>query len=405
MHKLLQINVVANWGSTGKIAEEIGLTAIKEGWDSYIAYGRNVRPSKSKLVKIGTYFDIKWHGLITRLFDKHGLSSKKATRVLIQQIEIIKPSIIHLHNIHGYYINYQLLFEYLSNTNIPIVWTLHDCWVMTGHCSHFEIIKCNKWKNECYKCPQKNKYPESLLFDRSKKNYRDKKVSFNSVNNLTFVAVSEWIEGLLKESFVSSYPSHIIHNGINTEIFKPSNNKSIIINKINTNGTFIIIGVSGIWNENKGLYDFYKLSMYLDDDTRIILVGLNKKQINSLPPRIIGIERTENINELSELYSCADLFINPTYSDTFPTTNLEALSCGTPVVTYRTGGSIEAITAETGFIVEQGCIDGLIEAINIVKKNGKTYYSEACRKRAIDFFRKEDKFREYINLYKSLIQK
>lgn len=194
--KLLQINSIVNSGSTGRIAEEIGQTAIKAGWDSYIAYARKYGSSNSKLIKIGNNIDIKMHGLKTRMFDKHGLASKNATRNFITEIEKIKPDIIHLHNIHGYYINIEILFKYLKYSNIPIVWTLHDCWPITGHCTHFAFIGCEKWKSQCNNCPQKNSYPSSWLFDRSEKNFNLKKELFTSLPNLTLVPVSKWLAGI-----------------------------------------------------------------------------------------------------------------------------------------------------------------------------------------------------------------
>jgi putative colanic acid biosynthesis glycosyltransferase len=222
MKKLLQINSVINSGSTGRIAEEIGQTAIDTGWESYIAYGRNERPSSSKLIKIGTDKDIKLHGLQTRLFDRHGLGSKGATTDFIRQIEKIGPDIVHLHNIHGYYINMEVLFHYLKKVNIPVVWTFHDCWPITGHCSHFTFVGCEKWKTQCYNCPQKTGYPASYLIDRSKKNFILKKELFNSLSNLTLVPVSQWLSGILKESFLQNYSIKVINNGVNTEVFRPS---------------------------------------------------------------------------------------------------------------------------------------------------------------------------------------
>jgi putative colanic acid biosynthesis glycosyltransferase len=228
MKKLLQINSVINSGSTGRIAEEIGQTAIDTGWESYIAYGRNERPSSSKLIKIGTDKDIKLHGLQTRLFDRHGLDSKGATTDFIRQIEKIDPDIVHLHNIHGYYINMEVLFHYLKKVNIPVVWTFHDCWPITGHCSHFTFVGCEKWKTQCYNCPQKTGYPASYLIDRSKKNFILKKELFNSLSNLTLVPVSQWLSGILKESFLQNYSIKVINNGVNTEVSDFRNKHGLI---------------------------------------------------------------------------------------------------------------------------------------------------------------------------------
>ena len=401
-HRLLQINSVVNSGSTGRIAEEIGQTAIAAGWKSYIAYGRNDRPSQSELIKIGNDWDIKMHGFQTRLFDRHGLGSRSATKELVEKINKISPDIIHLHNIHGYYINIEILFNYLQNSNIPVVWTFHDCWPITGHCAHFTFVGCEKWKTHCNNCPQQKNYPSSWIVDRSEKNFQLKKELFTSLPNLTLVPVSKWLSGILEESYLQHYPLNVIHNGINTEVFKLSADNDFRI-KYHLENKFILLGVATSWGSKKGLYDFIELSKLLKTDYQIVLVGLTKKQIEQLPDNILGMERTESVKELAEIYSASDVFVNPTYEDSFPTTNLESLACGTPVITYKTGGSPEAIDELTGIVVEQGNIGKLIDAINKVKDKGKQSYSEACVNRAQRLYKKEDRYQEYIDLYGSLL--
>lgn len=402
MPTILQINSVVNSGSTGRIAEEIGQTAIAAGWMSFIAYGRNDRPSQSELIKIGNDWDIKIHGIQTRLFDRHGLGSRSATKELIGKIKEISPDIIHLHNIHGYYINIEILFKYLRKTNIPVVWTFHDCWPITGHCAHFTFVGCKKWKTQCSNCPQKENYPSSWLVDRSEKNFHLKKELFTSLSNLTLVPVSKWLSGILKESYLQHYPMNVIHNGINTEVFKPSEDNVFRI-KYRLENKFILLGVATSWGSKKGLHDFIELGKLLKTDYQIVLVGLTKKQIEQLPDNILGIERTESVKELAEIYSESDVFVNPTYEDSFPTTNLESLACGTPVITYKTGGSPEAIDELTGIVVEQGNIAKLIDAIDKVKDKGKQSYSDACVNRAHRLYKKEDRYQEYIDLYESLL--
>lgn len=398
--KILQINVTVNWGSTGRIAEEIGQTAIIKGLDSYIAYGRYCNKSKSKVLKIGTDKDIYIHYLQTRLFDRQGLSSQKSTHQLIDEIMRIKPDIVHLHNIHGYYLNYPILFNFLSRTNIPIVWTLHDCWSFTGHCSHYSFAGCKRWRTLCHDCPQKGEYPNSWFMDRSEQNFRDKLRSFTSVKNLTLVPVSEWLAGEVRQSFLKKYPIKVIHNGIDTEIFSP---KQVNKSELGIDGKFIILGVASIWSTRKGLADFIQLRKILADDFLIVLIGVDLKQIKSLPEGIIGIKRTNSIQDLARYYSVADVFLNPTWEDNFPTTNLEALACGTPVITYCTGGSAEAIDESTGFIVEQGDLEDVANKIDIIKRFGKDKYMLKCCKRAIDLFDKRNRYDEYIQLYEKLV--
>ena len=406
MPTLLQINSVINTGSTGRIAEEIGQFIINNGWNSYIAYVRNENASKSQKIKIGNKFDIYWHVFITRVFDRHGLASRRATKKFIKQIQAIKPDIIHLHNIHGYFINYKILFWYLLQADIPVVWTLHDCWPFTGHCSHFVSAGCNKWQDACFACQEKKNYPASFLFDRSRSNFNDKRKSFLSVKNLTLVPVSNWLETMCSQSFFKSTPYNVIQNGIDIETFKPAleEDRKSCLRKYNVREGFFILGVASKWSARKGLDDFISLAPLLPDDCFILLAGLSKKQIVMLPQNIVGISRTDKTNDLVLLYSSADVFINPTWEDSFPSVNLEALACGTPVITYNTGGSVESITSETGYIVEQGDIEGLLQAIKNIKHNGKKFYLENCRKRAVTLYDKKRCYKEYLALYNHLLR-
>lgn len=400
MKTLLQINTVVNSGSTGRIAEEIGQAAMVKGWRSVIAYGRNPRPSQSELIRIGSDWDVKLHGIRTRIFDDHGFGSRKATEAFIRKAEALAPDVVHLHNVHGYYLNIEVLFKWLAKSGVPVVWTLHDCWPFTGHCPHFRFIGCEKWKSGCFDCPQKKSYPTSLVFDRSRKNWEQKRELFSSVKNLTLVPVSDWLADISKASFLRDKRIVRIHNGTNTEIFSQKTDAEAVRQKFGLGTRMVVLGCAGVWGERKGLSDFVKLRERIPEkDLAIVLVGVSKKQIEVLPQGIVGISRTENVEALAELYSVADLFVNPTYEDNFPTVNIEALACGTPVCTYRTGGSPEAINDVTGFVVEQGDIEGIISAIEAIRSRGKYAYVDACRSRALEHFRKEDRFAEYVKLY------
>ena len=392
---LLQINVTANWGSTGKIAEQIGQCAIVHGWDSYIAYGRWYNPSQSHLIKIGDKLNMYQHYAEQRIFDNEGLCSRRATKEFIKRIDEIKPNVIQLHNIHDHYLNYRLLFEYLNKTDIKVVWTFHDCWAFTGHCFHFITKGCERWKSGCFDCPLQHEYPKTL-FDRSRKNYTMKKNLFGANNNLTIIACSEWIANFVRQSFLKDKPIRVINNGVDLNVFKDS--ESLGTNK----KSFHVLAVSNVWNKDKGFDDILKLREILSNEYEITIVGVAKQQLNSLPQGIVGIERTQNVHELVALYSKADVFINPTYADNFPTVNLEALACGTPVITYRTGGSPEALDENTGVVVEQGDLNGLVEAIRMMKDNPLS--SSDCRKRAEDYFERDKCFEKYIDLYNGLMQ-
>lgn len=404
--KLLQINVTVNSGSTGRIAEEIGQTAIAAGWKSFVAYGRERNmQSKSETIRIGNNKDILFHGLQTRLFDNHslGLSSKNSTKKFIKKIRKIKPDIIHLHNLHGYYLNIEILFNYLKTTDIPVVWTLHDCWPFTGHCAHFDYIGCEKWKKGCYDCPITKSYPASYLKDRSKKNYRDKKRLLNSLSNLTLVPVSNWLSNILKESFLNQFNKKVIINGVDTSVFKLIQNNNMC-KKFNLQNKFVLLGVANLWDKRKGLYDYFELNKLLTGNYQLLLLGLNGKQINELPKGIIGIERTDSIDELVQCYNIADVVMNISYEETFGMTTIEGFACGTPSIVYNATASPELITPETGIIVKKGDISDLIKAIYKIKENGKGYYNKACVERAHKYYKKEDRYQEYIELYNSLLK-
>lgn len=410
MPKLLQISIEANINSVGKIAGQIGDIALAAGWESYITYSRSFLPGKSQIIKIGNRVDILHHVLMTRLFDEHCLHSVKATKRLIKEIERIKPDIIHLHHLHGYFINIELLFDYLKNSGVPVVWTFHDCWSFTGHCAHFEDLYnnniCNLWKTGCHDCPRSRAYPSSWLRDRSRENFALKKKLFTSLPNLTIVPVSDWLMRLTKESFFSQVPVQTIHNGIDLSTFKPYPYDNDIRAKFNIpDKEKIVIGVAGVWTESKGLFDFYRLRNLLLNDIAIVLVGVSKEQKEQLPLGIIGIQRTTNAQELARLYSTSDVFVTPTYNDSLPTVLIEAQACGTPVVAYNTGGCRETfIDGVTGALVDTGNVEAMAsKIIDIVCGNMKVS-AEVCRNHAIKHFDKNENFKEYLNIYNSLLQ-
>lgn len=399
---LFQINVVANSGSTGHIAEELGCLAIAAGWESYIAYGRWACPSQSNLIQVGSKKDIMFHGMKSLLFDRHGFGSRRATLKLITRIERIKPTIIHLHNVHGYYLNCKILFEYLATVGIPVVWTLHDCWSMTGHCVHFQNVECEKWMSGCYRCPNKHDYPASLFLDNSRMNYLEKRRLFKSIGDLTIVPVCNWLDHIVSRSFLFSIKRQVIVNGIDLTVFMPLENRWSLKQIIGVNTRFMILAVATVWGKTKGFCDIQALSSMISEHDVIVMIGLTSQQIKKLPSNIIGIERTENIGRLVEFYSAADVFINPTYQDTFPTVNIEALACGTPVITYDTGGSADIVSTTTGVVVNRGNIQSLFKSIELIKEKGKDYYKQNCRQRAIQYFNKSDRYKDYMALYNQL---
>lgn len=403
--KLLQISVEVNSGSVGRIAEQIGIVAINNGWDSYITFARNHNQSKSNLIKIGNKIDLYWHGLMTRIFDTHCLHSTRATKKLVVQIKEIKPNIILLHHIHGYYLNMEVLFKYFSTIDIPIVWVFHDTWSITGHCGNYsDVVGCDRWKKECFKCPLKTFYPGSYVFDRSKKNFRQKKKLFTSINRLTIVPVSNWLATKVKESFFKDFDINVITNSIDIMAFSDTKS-NVFRKKYGLINKFIMLGVSTAWSDMKGLQDYLQLSKLIDANSIIVLVGLTKKQIAELPDNIIGIERTESVKELAQIYSESDVVLSLSYEETFGLTIVEGLACGTPGVVYNRSASPELIDEKTGFIVEPQDYNEILRVLKTIKDNGRLYYSHNCRERAELLYDANKKFQSYVDLFNILINK
>lgn len=399
MPKLLQIDSCLGILSTGKISEGIAQAAMQQGWDCYIAHGaRYVGETCQKSYQIGSKATEYLHFIKSFLFDSHGLGSIYATKQLVSWIKDLRPDVIQLHCIHGYYLNYEILFKYLNTTNIPIVWTFHDCWAITGHCSHFDAIGCKKWRTECNDCPLIKDYPRSILHN-TKKSFLRKKKLFTENKNLHIVSVSKWMDAIIKGSFLEENRSIVIRNGVDLNVFSPCIQKPENPDKIT------ILGVASTWTNRKGLSDFLLLRERLPVDSyEIVLVGLSNKQLKRLPHTIKGVPITHSQIELATYYKSSDIFVNLTYSDTAPVVNIEALACGIPVITYNSGGSIEAVDDATGIVVEKGDINGIVLAIHKIENAFNDAYStKKCRSRAEVFFNKEESYMSYILFYNELI--
>jgi putative colanic acid biosynthesis glycosyltransferase len=402
MKKLLQIGIEVNSGSTGRIAEGIGEVALDNGWDSYITYARGYRPSKSKTIKIGNNLNIYSHVLQTRFLGNHCSASTLATKNLIKKIKTIKPDIIHLHQLHGYYLNIEVLLTYLVCENVLVVWTLHDCWAFTGHCAYFSMIDCHKWEKECNNCPQIHKYPKSYV-DRSSINFQLKRKLYQSQKNLTVVTVSNWLHDLAGKSMLKDQRILTIQNGVDINRFYPCKDVEQTKEKYRISDKPVVMGVGTIWTQSKGYYDYFKLRECLPSSIQIVLVGLTQKQIKQLPAGIIGIPRTESISELARLYSIADVVTCLSYQESFGLTPIEGFACGTPAIVYNTTALPELISPETGLIVEPGAINSLVGSIKMVISNGKSHYTQNCLKRSREDFDIRKKYIEYIKLYDKLL--
>lgn len=359
--KYLFINSIYGTRSTGKLIQKQCLDLQKQGHTCYVAYGRNaVDDGTIPLIQIGNRSDYLVHALESRILDNQGFGSVHATKVFLKAIESYDFDCIWLHNLHGYYINVELLFEWLKNhPHIKVIWTLHDCWSFTGHCVHFTVAKCDKWKTGCHHCPQKRTYPASYVCDRSRENYLRKKAAFTNMRDMTLITPSNWLADLTRNSFLKEYPVKVIHNTIDTSVFHPVS--GTFRKDHHLEDCYIVLGVAIGWEETKGYPDILELRKLLDDRFVIVLVGLTQKQIKRLPEGILGIERTNNQRELVAIYSTADVLVNPTHQDNYPTVNLEAKACGTPVVTYNVGGSPESVDPEN--VIEEGNLEAMAKRI------------------------------------------
>lgn len=354
--RILMINSVCGIRSTGRICTNLAKQFEEEGNEVKIAYGRVEgvpEHLKKYAVRIGTNWDLKMHALKTRILDQHGFGSKRATKRFLEWAEQYNPDMVWLHNIHGYYINVEMLFDWIKKRpQMKVKWTLHDCWAFTGHCSYFTAVQCDKWETQCERCPQKNKYPASWFVDNCAENFQRKKAAFIGVSNLTLVTPSKWLADLTKKSFLCQYPTEVLYNTIDTTVFKPT--PSNFREKYGLEGKKIILGVASTWEERKGFFDFLLLADALDESSYIVLVGLNNAQMKQCKSNMLGIQRTNSTQELAEIYTAADVFFNPTYEDNYPTVNLEAEACGTCVITYRTGGASETIHLKNSIAVDVG---------------------------------------------------
>lgn len=392
--KVVQINATCGIGSTGKICIGISQVLNAENVENYILCSRandyplGITCSDNRYIRI--------QALKSRVMGNYGFNSKEATRKMIAQLEIIQPDIVHLHNIHGHDCSLEILFSWFRQNKTKLVWSFHDCWAFTAYCPHFTLAKCNKWQSQCTKCVQWRDY--SWFFDRSCEVFEKKKQLFQGLD-MTIVTPSYWLKNLVEQSFLKEYPVRVIRNGIDLSVFKPVDSNFRMEQGLEKQK--LVLGVSFEWGLKKGLDVLIELSKRLPDDYRIVLVGTDSNVDKQLPGNIISIHRTQNQQELAEIYSAADVFVNFSKEENYPTVNMEALACGTPVLTFRTGGSPEMLDETCGFVVDCGDVDALEqEIIRICKDN--PYSEEACLKKAMSFDQNE-RFKEYVKLYERVI--
>ena len=398
--RVLFVNVVCGVGSTGRIVTDLCAVLKAEGHQCLVAYGygQSRAIAESDTVKTVGKAGYYAHNALAKLTDRTGLYSTAATRRLIHKIEEFDPDVIHLHNLHGYYVNYEILFAYLKRAKKPVVWTLHDCWPFTGHCAYFDAAGCEQWRTGCLRCSQLRSYPSCYLRGDVRRNFEQKKAAFTGLDKLVLVTPSRWLAGLTEASFMGDYPVQVIPNGIDLALFRPR--ESAFRREHGWEDKILVLAVAGDWDARKGMEDVFALSQLLDARYQTVMVGLRPEQMAQVPDRVFAIERTDSPDALAELYATADVLVNTTYEDNFPTVNLEALACGTPVITYATGGSVEAADSSCGIVVEQGNVRAMAAAMESALRLDRA----DARRRALCFDR-EARYRDYLVLYERLLQK
>lgn len=399
--KVIQINSVYNFGSTGRLVKEIHEDLLNNGHKSYVIYGRGNKTEHTdkKIYRIGSKFEQFNHLLLTRIWDRHGFGSYNSTQNMLELIDSISPDLIMLHNIHGYYLNIRLLFLFLAKKKIKVVWLFHDAWPLSGHSAHFDLTREGLIPIKNSSFFQKFEYPASYALNQSRRNFIEKKTLFSSIKDLTIVAPSYWLTSIIKKSYLKDRSVVTINNGIDLKEFKildkKNSKKSQFINKK------IILGVASVWTKKKGLDIFNELADKITDEYQIVLIGVREKDKKKFSNKIITLNRTENIYELVNYYNAAYVYVNPTFEDNFPTTNLEALACGTPVITFNTGGSPEALDANSGIVTNEKTSDAILFALN--KMNDNQIDPRNCRKRA-ELFSKERMFTKYKDLFSTIVK-
>ncbi len=389
--KVVQLNATCGEGSTGKICVAVSRLLSQRGHENYIFYssGQSEYPLG---ISHMTSLEVKWNALRSRLIGNYGFHAKASTKRLLTHLKRIDPDVVHLHNIHGHDVDLGILIPYLKETHKKVFWTFHDCWAFTGYCPHFDMAQCGKWETTCEDCPQKAQY--SWFFDRSQSLFEKKKTLLQDLD-LTIITPSEWLAGLVKRSFLREYPVKVIRNGIDLSIFSPTD--SDFRKRHGAEQKKIVLGVAFGWGERKGLDVFVELAKRLPEEYQIVLVGTTEQIDRQLPANILSIHRTQDPQELASIYSAADVFVNPTMEENYPTVNMEALACGTPVLTFDTGGSGEMLDNFCGAVVKKSDIDALEREILRVCKT-KPYTREACLQRA-QAFDQQACFEEYMTLY------
>lgn len=399
--RVLHINAVYGQGSTGVIVQDIHNMALQNGIDSYVAYAHpNRKVDEKNTYIIGNKFDHKLHAMLSRINGRQAYFSRIPTKRLLRKIDELKPNIVHLHNLHSNYINLNMLLQYLADKHISTVITLHDCWFFTGGCFHYTKVNCCKWLTTCGKCPKKKVDTPAYILDKSKFILEDRKKYLSQIEDLTVVGVSEWITQEAKKSFLNNAKLLTIYNGVDLEFFKPV--KSNFREQYNLENKFLILGMANKWFEPANAELLKTFSERIDEDSVLIIIGGTKEQRERLSSKVIGIPYVTNREELREIYSACDVFVNCTREDTLGSVNIEAQACGTPVIVFSNTGTKETIDSVSGYCVPDGNVECMLEMVQNVKENGKAHYSDICQRYVHGKFERNTNYAKYMQLYKKL---
>lgn len=390
--KVLFVNLVYGVGSTGKIIADMMEVLKRSGHDAKALYGTGEKSDDPDAVRVSGKPGYYFHNAVSRFTDHAGLYSRAATRKLIREIRAFSPDVIHLHTLHGFYVNYEMLFRFLKQAGVPVVWTLHDCWAFTGHCTHFSQANCTQWLTLCRDCRLLCRYPHCYGRGDVTRNYLRKKAAFTGVKNLTLTTPSQWLADQAAHSFLRDYPCVVVPNGIDRAVFRPQ--PSGLRAAYHLQDKKIVLGVANAWNARKGLPDMLTLAGRLGAAYQVVLIGLTERQLPHIPPNVLGLLRTADRTELAQWYTAADVFVNPTYEETFGLTTVEAQACGTPAVVYATDGCPETLLTEDSVLVAQGDREALARAVREVAQRGVRVDDHAA-----DRLDKERAYEKYIRLY------
>ena len=412
MPKIAFVNTVRT-GSHGRLIADLQHAAKNNGFETVVAFGRGEAAAEgTRSIRIGTKTNVLSHVALTRIFDAHGSGSRRATITFVKELSKCNPDIIHLHNAHGYYLHLETFFSYVRERRIQTLWTLHDCWAFTGHCSHFIRANCERYQSGCHHCPLKGEYPASLLFDASRKNWQNKRKILQGIETLKIICPSVWLDRMVGQSFLKDVPRGIIPNGVDLSLFVPNKDTSIRERLGIPKERIMLLSAASPFDRRKGFDDIMELGRQLEGKAHIVMVGLSKKQMRgfpqkdklfkkktrSLPENIHGMLKTDGPESLVRLYGEADCFVNASHEETYPTVNMEAMACGTPVAAYTIGGCTEQITPETGLAVARGDITALKDAA-LTLSNEKAERSSACRARAEQNFDRKKAILTYLSEY------